>query len=414
MPTQQQTNTAHPDAKPTNTRVLTVAFLVLIVVTTLNGLYQRGLDSGIPLYYSSIGKSATIGGTLVAIFTIASMLARLVGGYITDTTDHIRALLAGMAMLIVGAVLPALWPSMWIVVLSRVIQGCGFAFSSNVISVLVMETAPKKKLGQRISYKGVGTSLAMMFGASIATWLLSACNYRIFYAVYALMACAGFVLVMCISKTPTISMAREQDARKRGQRKTTMPWRELIASYRLEQAVPFTVIQLLRRLPKGACLSFMLVYAKHAGFGTGALFFIVAGFTTLLCRIVFAGMFNHINQWVLLPTILVDVVGFGLLALTPNWPTLICAAICYGISIGVMSPMLKTLTSQSVDKEHWGVANGELQFMGDIGRALGAFLGGICIDITSQAQIPAIICLFAAVASILTALVLAFNQRNRK
>lgn len=392
----------------TNTRVLTGAFLVLIAVTTLNGLYQRGMDSGVPLYYTSIGDSATVGGTLVAIFTIASMIMRLVGGRITDTTDHIHALLAGMSMLLIGAVLPAIWPALWVVTISRVIQGCGFAFASNVISVLIMETAPKKKLGQRISYKGVGTSLAMMFGAAIATWLLSACSYRMFYVVYALMALVGMVLVLCIAHTPTIEQARRQDAQTR-RHAHTQPnnWRAVLASYRLPQAVPYTVIQLLRRLPKGACLSFMLVYAKHNGFGTGALFFIVAGLATLICRIAFAGAFNHINRWTLLPMILLDVLGFGLLALRPNWIMLMLAAVCYGCSIGVMSPMLKTLTSQSVSKEHWGVANGELQFMGDIGRALGAFLGGVCIDMTTQAHIPLIICLFALVASVLTAIVLA-------
>lgn len=396
-----------------NTRVLTAAFLVLIAVTTLNGLYQRGMDSGIPLYYTSIGDSATVGGTLVAIFTIASMIMRLVGGRITDTTDHIHALLAGMGMLLIGAVLPAIWPALWVVTIARVIQGCGFAFASNVISVLIMETAPKKKLGQRISYKGVGTSLAMMFGAAIATWLLSTCSYRMFYVVYALMALVGLILVLIIAHAPTIEQVRRQDVQTRAHMQSaTTDWRAVVASYKLPQAVPYTIIQLLRRLPKGACLSFMLVYAKHNGFGTGALFFIVAGLATLVCRIVFAGAFNHINRWTLLPMILLDVLGFGLLALRPNWIMLMLAAVCYGCSIGVMSPMLKTLTSQSVSKEHWGVANGELQFMGDIGRALGAFLGGVCIDMTTQAHIPLIICLFALVASVLTTIVLAAMPRQ--
>lgn len=155
------------------------------------------------------------------------------------------------------------------VVVSRVIQGCGFAFSSNVISVLIMETAPAKKLGQRISYKGVGTSLAMMFGAAIATWLLSTCSYRMFYAAYALMAIAGLVLVLLIRNAPTVAQARAQDAQARAARaKEGRPgWRATLASYRLTPAMPYTVIQLLRRLPKGACLTFMLVTPRKPVWG---------------------------------------------------------------------------------------------------------------------------------------------------
>lgn len=416
VPASPSTNQSEQPGKTAKT--LTLPFILLIIITLFNGLYQRGLDSGIPLYYTDFAKApATLGGTLVAIFTISCMIMRLIGGRITDTTDHIKALYAGMLCLLVGAVIPAIFPNLPVVICARVIQGCGFALSSNVISTLILETGSKKKLGKRISYKGIGTSLATMFGAALATWMLYSFNYRVFYVLYGVLSLAGIVMVYVVSRDGKIQQVRQDDAAMRAQERQEKAtekrgFRATLADYKQPQAIPFMIIQFLRRLPKGVCLAFMLVYAKQVGLGTGALFFVITGIVTLLCRVCFADLFDHASPWILLPLMLLDVAGFGLLTMFSTWPIFIFAAICYGASIGCMSPLLKTFTAQSVSKEHWGIANGELQFMGDLGRAVSAFLGGIFIDMTDTSTIPAIICLFAAFASVCTAVTLLFVKRD--
>lgn len=60
----------------------TVSLIVLVAVAFFTVRYMKDLNSGIPLYYDSIGYSATVGGTFVAVFTLASTAMRLIGRHL--------------------------------------------------------------------------------------------------------------------------------------------------------------------------------------------------------------------------------------------------------------------------------------------------------------------------------------------
>jgi MFS family permease len=111
----------------------------------------------------------------------------------------------------------------------------------------------------------------------------------------------------------------------------------------------------------------------------------------------------------------VQVVGFAVFAAAPGMGTLVVAAVCYGVSVGSTSPFLKALTAKATAKQHWGVENGQLNFYGDLGKALGAGVGGVIIDATSKAAIPAIACgmaVFCAAVCGVCVAALALMQRK--
>ena len=435
-----------------------VSLAVLVLVTFFTALYMKGLNSGIPLYYDSIGYSATVGGTFVAVFTIASTVMRLFGGQLTDHFSHYKVLLASLAGLLIGVALPAFWDAFAVVMVSRVIQGASFALATNVMTVAVMGTASKKHIGRRVGIKGAGTSLGTMLGALTSTWLLDDVGYGWFYWFYAALMVLAIVAIVILHRaeraqaskaaaaspgeaddegqaakaehvdasTKAISATGDNansdaakghganDSKASGKQTEKKRLHDLIAPYFIPSVFPFLAMSFARRMPKGFCISFMLIFAKHAGIEMGAAFFVAAGGTTLLCRLLGGKLFDSERTWILLPLISVQIVGFALLAAFPSFPMLIVAAIGYGISVGTTSPFIKTLTAKSVPKEHWGVVNGELYFFGDMGKALGAFCGGLIIDATAKTFVPEIALGFAVLASLFTALALVVGHRMKK
>lgn len=437
-----------------------VSLGVLVLVTFFTALYMKGLNSGIPLYYDSIGYSATVGGTFVAVFTIASTVMRLFGGQLTDHFSHYKVLLGSLGGLLVGVALPAIWDAFAVVMVSRVIQGASFALATNVMTVAVMGTASKKHIGRRVGIKGAGTSLGTMLGALLSTWLLDGAGYHWFYVFYAALMVVAIIATIVLNRMEHAQASKEAaqsdgeaadstgdkvaakaegaDAAKaasakdasqkegeaenasagdsKASRKQAEKKRlhDLIAPYFIPSVFPFLAMSFARRLPKGFCISFVLIFAKHVGIEMGAAFFVAAGATTLMCRLFGGKLFDSDRTWLLLPLMSVQIIGFALLAIWPCFPTLIVAAIGYGISVGTSSPFIKTLTAKSVPKEHWGVVNGELYFFGDMGKALGAFCGGLLIDATSKAFVPEIALIFAAITSVFTAVALIAGHRAKK
>lgn len=422
-----------------------VSLAVLVLVTFFTALYMKGLNSGIPLYYDSIGYSATVGGTFVAVFTIASTAMRLIGGQITDHFSHYRVLLASIVGLFVGVALPAACDEFAVVMVSRVIQGASFALATNVMTVAVMSSASRKHIGRRVGIKGAGTSLGTMLGALLSTWLLDEAGYQAFYLFYAAIMLFAVVVIIIWKRmerkhaaeavsaedgsNPSGKNEAQTTPEKDAADKTTagkapsesadttaqkQSFRELLSSYFIPSVAPYLAISFARRLPKGLCISFILVFAKHAGIAMGAAFFVVAGLTTLLCRLCGGKLFDSDKTWLLLPLISAQIIGFAVLSIAPSFATLIVAAIGYGISVGTTSPFIKTLTAKSVPKEHWGVANGEIYFFGDMGKAVGAFCGGLIIDATAKTFVPEIALCFAIATSIFTAIALLFEHRSKK
>ncbi len=457
----------------------TISLVVLVVITFFTALYMKGLNSGIPYYYDTLGYSATIGGTFVAVFTLASTAMRLIGGQITDHFTHYRVLLASLGGLLLGVAIPALIDEFYVVMASRIIQGASFALATNVMTVAVMGSATKKHLGRRVGIKGAGTSLGTMLGALVSTGLLDGIGYQGFYGFYALLMVVAVVAVIVLhhkeqswakqtkeetqeaasadttaaevpgkaaassdagpkasSKialhpagdtsshtdlhtTPAGAPTTSESAATTSQTTTAKPplkerLRNLIAPYFMPQVAPYMAISFARRLPKGFCIAFILVFAKHADIAMGAAFFIAAGATTLVCRLGGGKLFDSNRTWLLFPLMCVQIVGFTLLCIFPTFPVLIVAAIGYGISVGTTSPFLKTLSAKATPKEHWGVVDGELYFFGDMGKAVGAFAGGLIIDATSKSFVPEIALGFASLAALMAAIALIIGHQRKK
>lgn len=432
------------DAANTNGSGKSIApFVVLVIITFFTALYMKGLNSGIPLHYDDLGYSATVGGTFVAVFTIASTVMRLIGGQITDRFSHFNVLLASLAGLFVGVALPAVFDQFAVVMASRVIQGASFALATNVMTVAVMGTATRKHIGRRVGIKGAGTSLGTMLGALLSTLLLEDAGYQGFYWFYAAIMFVAIISIIVLKKTERAkskkrlenagatakaTSASENTSVKKGDASTSAEaknktanstksrkerFREFIAPYFMPHVYPYLAISFARRMPKGFCISFMLIFAKHAGIAMGAAFFVAAGATTLICRLCGGKLFDSNKTWLLWPLISTQIVGFVILAIAPSFTTLIVAAIGYGISVGTTSPFIKTLTAKATPKEHWGVVNGEVYFFGDMGKAVGAFCGGLLIDATSKAFVPEIAIGFGIITSIFTAIALLLGHRAK-
>ncbi len=393
----------------------TTTLIVLVIVTFFTALYMRGLNSGIPYYYDSIGYSATIGGTFVAVFTLASTVMRLIGGQLTDRFSHYKVLLVSLVIMLLGAGLPALFDNFSVAMGSRVLQGASFAVATNTMTVAVMGSASKKHIGRRLGIKGVGTSLGTMFGALVSTGLLDSIGYQGFYAFYTVLMVIALIAVLLL---------RKRESKEKSQKSSTPPtpastptsvsaptpkrfsFRSFIAPYLMPQTAPFMALSFAQRIPTGFCTAFILVYAKFASIKVGATFFVVAGATTLLCRLLGGKIFDSDRTWLLFPLQALQVIGFIVFAITPSLTTLIIAAIGYGLSVGTTSPLIKALMAKVTPKEHWGAVNGELYFFADIGKALAAFCGGLFIDVMTKAFIPVIALGFAVFSCAVVALAL--------
>jgi len=79
----------------------------------------------LPFYAQHLGANAAMVGALVASFSVAQLLAAPVGGWLSDRYGRRPAILVGLLLSAVAYLIFAFADSLWLLFLSRLVQGLG-------------------------------------------------------------------------------------------------------------------------------------------------------------------------------------------------------------------------------------------------------------------------------------------------
>lgn len=142
---------------------------------------------------------------LILIYTLASVLATVIGGVISDRSGRRKrsVTVSGLVMAVPGVTL-ALWPTWPVALVSAVIMGIGFGAYLSVDQALVTQVLPRA--GDRARDLGViniANSMPQVLGPALAAPLVSYLGgYPTLYLAVAVITVAGSVMVRRIRSVP--------------------------------------------------------------------------------------------------------------------------------------------------------------------------------------------------------------------
>ena len=126
-----------------------------------------------PFYAKSMGAGGFVVGLLVASFSIAQLLMAPVWGRLSDHYGRRPALIVGMTASAVAYVIFAYASSMWLLFLSRIVQGAGGGTVSVIQAYVADSLKPKdraKGLGWLSAATNAGVALGPLLGAFALKW----------------------------------------------------------------------------------------------------------------------------------------------------------------------------------------------------------------------------------------------------
>src|SRR5947208_15873276 len=128
----------------------------------------------LPCYAKSMGAGGFVVGLLVSSFSIAQLLMAPVWGRLSDHYGRRPALIVGMTASAVAYVIFAYAGSLWLLFLSRIVQGAGGGTASVIQAYVADSLEPKdraKGLGWLSAATNAGVALGPMLGGLALTWL---------------------------------------------------------------------------------------------------------------------------------------------------------------------------------------------------------------------------------------------------
>ncbi|MGD0635255.1 MAG: sugar porter family MFS transporter [Beijerinckiaceae bacterium] len=130
-------------------------FILVAAIASLGGLlfgYDTGVISGALLFIKQeLGLGPTMQGLTTAIVLLGATLGAAFGGALADRYGR-KAVIIGTAVLFtLGALLSAIAPALWVLILARAIVGLAIGVASMLTPLYLAEMAPAEKRGAVVS-----------------------------------------------------------------------------------------------------------------------------------------------------------------------------------------------------------------------------------------------------------------------
>jgi len=353
---------------------------VLMITAFVDMLGLAMIIPLLPFYATKMGASATIVGVLIAAFSIAQLASAPLWGKFSDRYGRRPALLAGLLISAVAYVIFAYASTLWLLLLSRVVQG----FSGGTIGVVqayVADASDPNDRAKSLGWLSAATSLGAVVGPAIGSVLIHWGRHApgIASAIFCVLVSIFAGIYLRESRDSSFTseheivpqtgfgavwsvIARPKEPAQR------LIWIYTIGIGAFYGTAPTLPLILADRLPiTEANVGFFVMYLGGMGF------------------VVRAGILGRMIEWLgearltRLGLILLAS-GLALVAAVHSYPTLALALTLMPLGTAFVFPCVTAMLSRVVPKRHRGLYMGVQHTFGGVSRVVFPLAAGIAMD----------------------------------
>ena len=397
-------------------------FILACVCAIFTGVCMHMLDSNLAPFADAAWSSKTLGGYLTSTFNVGSILMAFFAGRLADRKGRRNMLVFGSLLFGVPTFACVLWPTPAVTLTVRFLQGVGKGITTVAAAAIVSDVVPRERMGQGMSFYGLGSTITFAFGPMLALAITANGNYGAMFLLVAVLYCASGLLALAINyeKDPAYRRPETPDegaAAHSGEQEYRGVWK-LIEKKALLPSITYTIA--LAGLT--SVLIFVTIYAQEIlklNATQIGLFFTVSAVAQLLVQMFCGQLMDKYSALLLLiPAHLAQIALMLLLAFVcPGHygVFLLCGAL-YGVANAAMYPPLNAIAVVDSPVHRNAAANATYFFMMDFGVLFASAVFGPVID---RGATPAqgyihmfLISVGITLVSLLISLV-CFNNRSR-
>ena len=173
--------------------------IILVLVTTF--FYMSSPMLVTPLitgFTESIGASAAVMGFVGGLMNLCSLFCRPLAGNLADKLSKYKLSFIGAAFMTIACIGYILAPNEAVVVVSRIINGVGFACCSVCMATWMSNMLPKDKIGSGMGFYGTMNALAMAVAPAIGVSVYQRFGYRTAFCIALAFSIAIIIVIQFI------------------------------------------------------------------------------------------------------------------------------------------------------------------------------------------------------------------------
>lgn len=329
-------------------------------------------------FSGSIGASAGLMGIIGGLMNLCSLFCRPLVGNLADRISKYKVSFWGaglMALSCIGYIVA--WNPL-LVVISRIVNGIGFACCSVCMSTWMSNMLPREKIGSGMGFYGMMNALGMAIGPAIGVSVYQLFGYRAAFFIALVLALGTIVIIQFISdkgEPVPADTGSSQTASSDIKTGNVQKGRIQIVD---KKVIPIAVIIMLFTIPYCATQSFLVNYteARHLPVSV-SLFFPLYAVVLLVLRFSMKSLFDKLPFWMFLSGSAASaLLSIFCLTFMDNNIWLFFAALFMAGGYGIMCSVCQSTAILLAGPEKRGLANSTYYVGLDLGMTLGPMIGG--------------------------------------
>ena len=339
----------------------------IMLVLTATFFYMSSPMLVTPLitgFAENIGATAAVMGFVGGLMNLVSLFCRPLAGNLADRLSKYKVSFIGGVFMTAACVGYVFAPNEAVLVISRIINGFGFACCSVCMSTWMSNMLPKEKVGSGMGVYGTMNALGMALAPAIGVSVYQRFGYR-----------TAFVIALVFSAAIMIAIQFIGD---KGEPEETLTEEKKHFELIDVRVIPISFIIMLFAIPYCATQSFLVTYTEVRKLTvTVSMFFPFYAVVLIILRLTLRNLFDKLPFGVFLGASCVcELIAILLLAVMRNNVMMFLAAAFLAGGYGIMSSVCQSTAILLAGKEKRGLANSTYYIGLDLGMTLGPMIGG--------------------------------------
>lgn len=352
---QNQTGMAPP------TKIWNKHFTSIFIANACMYLAQQMMNSLVSKYADHLGAAASVVGVVSSLFAVTALLFKIISGPAIDTFNRRYILMGAMTVMAVAFLGYSLSTNIPTLMISRLIQGTGQAFTATCCLALAADTLPPDKFGSGIGVFSMAQAASQAIGPTVALTLVGAVGYNVTFAIG-----AGIMLV-------AVFMASRVKVPYTKTKKFQISLKNIVAK---EAIMPATIMFFLA-MTNCVINSFLILFASGQGVENIGYYFTVYAGTLLLTRPMVGRLTDRFGLVkVLIPAMACFAGAFLFISICSTLPMFLLAAFISAFGYGACQPAIQTLSMKCVPSARRGAGSSTNYIGTDLGNLAGPVIAG--------------------------------------
>ena len=348
-------------------RIFTIPFLVVLMMSVISGSASYMVNPILPAFLVSRGAPMEITGIISSLMSLVALFGRPFAGAASDRFNKKNLMILSYVLSIFCLLLYTKADTVAMIVFVRILNGIAFSLSGTVSMAFGADFLPLERLGEGLSYIGIGTVVSTMIGPQLGDFVDA------HFGMETIFVWAGILNLVCAIGTYLIPYKPIIRTREKFHFKAE--------NFFAPELFMYVFLIGMLSVGNGILLYYLKDFGNNRGIANISLYYTASSITTVLTK-PFTGKWLDKKgvAYTLYPAFVISVIFAFCFARAYTLPMVLFAAVLKAIGQGSGSSAIQVDSVRKLGLERSGVASSSCYIGMDLGNILGPAIGAFVIS----------------------------------